>query len=264
MNTAWFRFYEELNDFLPAARRKIEFPYDFEGNPSVKDLIESLGVPHPEIDLIIVNGESSSFSRKITDGDHISVYPVFESLDISGIQHLRKEPLRETRFILDVHLGKLAKYLRLFGFDSLLDMNLNDNEIIERSIQEKRIILTRDKMLLRNKLVTHGYWIRSDNPRLQAEEVVRKFDLTGRMKPLNRCLECNTIIEPVSKELISGRIPDNTRKYYDEFWICKGCGRIYWEGSHYEKLIDFVESVKKGGVGRRNGEGESRRRENQK
>lgn len=257
MSTAWFRFYEELNDFLPASRRKIEFPADFEGNPSIKDLIESLGVPHPEIDLIIINGESSSFSAKIADGDHISVYPVFESLDVSGVQHLRKEPLRETRFILDVHLGKLAKYLRLFGFDSLLDMNLDDNEIIERSIQENRIILTRDKMLLRNKKVMHGYWIRSDNPRLQAEEVVRKFDLAGRMKPLNRCLECNTIIEPVSKELISERIPENTRKYYNEFWICPGCGRIYWEGSHFERMKEFVERIRKEGESGRNGEGES-------
>lgn len=240
MSTAWFRFYEELNDFLPESRRKVEFHHQFDGNPSVKDIIESLGVPHPEIDLILVNGESSCFSRKISDGDRISVYPVFESFDISGVQRLRREPLRDTRFILDVHLGKLAKYLRLFGFDSVLDKDLDDKGIIEKALQEKRIILTRDKLLLRNKLVTHGYWIRSTVPQLQAKEVVRRFHLAGIMKPLSRCLECNTFIEPVEKEEIIDRIPQKTRMYYNDFRICRGCNRIYWEGSHYEKMKEFI------------------------
>lgn len=244
MKRASFRFYEELNDFLPSFRKKQLFIHEFEGNPSVKDIIESLGVPHPEVDLILVNGKSADFSRKISDGDFVSVYPVFESLDISGVQRLRKEPVRENRFSLDVHLGKLLKYLRLFGFDSILDNDLDDKGIIEKAVHEKRIILTRDKLLLRNKLVTHGYWIRATSPELQAEEVVRKFDLSGSMKPFTRCLECNSTIFPVLKDEISDRLPPKTMQYYNEFMKCQGCDRIYWKGSHYERMMEFVDRIK--------------------
>lgn len=249
MNRASFRFYEELNDFLPAVRKKQDFSLEFQGNPSVKDIIESLGVPHPEVDLILINGESAEFSKKVYDGDMVSVYPVFESMDIAGVQRLRKEPLRETRFSLDVHLGKLLKYLRLLGFDAILDKDLDDKEIIEKAVQENRIILTRDKLLLRNKLVTHGYWIRSTSPQLQTVEVVRKFDLRGMMKPFTRCLECNSILEPVEKEEIEDKIPPRTRMFYNDFRICHGCDRIYWEGSHYQRMIGFVNRIHQCAVG---------------
>jgi uncharacterized protein with PIN domain len=244
MNKAWFRFYEELNDFLPSSRRKQEFMFEFENDPSVKDVIESLGVPHPEVDLILINGGSADFSRKLQDGDRVSVYPVFESLDISDVQHLRPAPLRETKFILDVHLGKLARYLRLSGFDSEYDPGLKDNVIISRSLSGKRIILTRDKMLLKNRRVTHGYFVRSANPHVQIEEVVRRFDLASQMKAFTRCLECNVRVEDVSKEHIIDRLPEKTRTFYDRFWICPSCKRIYWEGSHYERMKEFVEKLR--------------------
>ena len=118
MHKATFRFYEELNDFLPKEKRKKRFEHNFIDRASVKDVIESFGVPHTEVDLIIVNGESKNFSYIINDGDDISVYPVFESIDISNLQKLRPEPLREPKFILDVHLGTLARYLRMLGFDT--------------------------------------------------------------------------------------------------------------------------------------------------
>ncbi|HEX2970369.1 MAG TPA: Mut7-C RNAse domain-containing protein [Bacteroidales bacterium] len=244
MNRALFRFYEELNDFLPVARKKQQFIYKFDGNPSVKDIIESLGVPHPEIDLILINGESVDFSAKVKDGDSISVYPVFESLDISGIQHLRKEPLRNTCFILDVHLGKLAKNLRMLGFDSLYEKYLDDNEIIYIANNENRIILTRDRMLLKNGFVTHGYWIRSSDPGLQTAEVIKKFSLSDNMKPLTRCLECNTTVISVSKDEIIEKLPPRTRQYYNDFRRCPGCGRVYWKGSHYERMMSFVGSLR--------------------
>lgn len=244
MNKAWFRFYEELNDFLPSSRRKQEFLYEFENTPAVKDAVESIGVPHPEIDLILINGESADFSRKLQDGDHVSVYPVFESLNISDVQHLRPAPLRETKFILDVHLGKLARYLRLFGFDSEYDEDLKDNVIISRSVSEKRIILTRDKMLLKNRRVTHGYFVRATSPAKQAEEVVRKFDLASQMKIFTRCMECNVPVEDVAKEQVAGNLPERTRLYFDKFWICPRCKRIYWEGSHYDRMKEFVRQLK--------------------
>lgn len=239
----WIRFYEELNDFLPSSKRKVLFPYFFKGTPSVKDVIESLGVPHVEVDLIIVNGTPVRFSYKPKNKDQISVYPVFESIDISAVSRLRPEPLRDPKFILDVHLGKLSKYLRLLGFDTYIEDYMNDNEIIELSLKEKRIILTRDKNLLKHKQITHGYWIRSQNPKIQLKEVIRRLDLPGIVKPFTRCLECNNLVIEVPKNEILYDIKLKTKEFYTEFWKCPGCNRIYWKGSHYEKMKEHIESI---------------------
>lgn len=152
-------------------------------------------------------------------------------------------PLRVTRFILDVHLGKLAKYLRLCGFDSLFNTGLNDIQIIELSLKELRIILTRDKGLLKNKRVTHGFWIRSSDPAEQTRDVIRKFDLKNSVNPFTRCLECNGMLTDASKEEILDKLPPKTREFYDKFKKCQGCGKIYWEGSHYERMNLFIQSV---------------------
>jgi hypothetical protein len=140
MQVASFRFYAELNDFLPRAQRHTTFPYHFTGTPAVKDAIEAAGVPHPEVDLILVNGMSVAFDYPLRDGDRVAVYPVFESFDISPIVHLRPQPLRETKFILDVHLGKLAKHLRMLGFDTLYRNDYQDPDIIATALRERRII----------------------------------------------------------------------------------------------------------------------------
>jgi len=245
MGTAFFRFYEELNDFLPGRKKKQQFLHSFNGNPSVKDAIEALGVPHVEVDMILVNGESVDFSYRLKNNDHVSVYPVFESLDISKIQHLRAEPLRIVKFVADVHLGRLIRYLRLLGFDTVYDSTFTDNEIIRISVSQKKIILTRDKGLLKNRKITHGYWIRSVNPRKQLNEVIDKFDLRRLFKPFTRCLECNGLIKDVPKEQISGKLLPKTGKYFDHFYTCPDCKRVYWEGSHYEKMKQFVESLEK-------------------
>ena len=242
MSQAWFRFYEELNDFLPVSRKKQLFSHAFSGNPSVKDMIESLGVPHVELDMVLVNSESVSFSYKVKDADHISVYPVFESFNISEVQHLREQPLRDIKFVADVHLGRLVKYLRLLGFDTVYEREFSDSEIVNTSVSQKRIILTRDKVLLKNRKVTHGYWIRSADPHKQIDEVVIRLDLRRHFKPFTRCLECNGLIINIPKEEINERLLPKTRKYYNQFQICPVCRRIYWEGSHFEKMKQFVES----------------------
>ncbi len=242
-NQVRFRFYEELNDFLPVLKRKVSFVYEFKGTPSVKDAIESLGVPHVEVDLILVNGSSERFSYKLNNGDLISVYPVYESFDISTVSHLRPAPLRVTKFIPDVHLGKLAKYLRLLGFDTFFKDDLSDNDIVAMSVEEKRIILTRDRNLLKNGRVTHGYWIRSQKPVIQLEEVMHRFDLYDNVKPFTRCMECNSLVENVSKDEIKDFLMQKTREFYTEFRKCPGCKRIYWEGSHYGHMKKFVESL---------------------
>ena len=155
MRNVYIRFYEELNDFLPVDKRKIRFPHSFIGRVSVKDLIESFGVPHTEIDLILINTESVGFNYIVNDEDDISVYPVFESFDIKEVQHLRPRPLREPKFILDVQLGLLTKYMRMLGIDSSYKNSYIKNEIINFSINERRAILTKDRNLLKRNEVLH-------------------------------------------------------------------------------------------------------------
>ena len=243
--SAQFRFYEELNDFLPADRKKTQFSYYFEFNPSVKDAIEAVGVPHTEVDLILVNSESVTFSYHLRDGDKVSVYPVFESMDITNVTHLREKPLREPKFILDVHLGKLAKYLRLLGFDTLYENSYDDSEIVAIARDQNRAVLTRDVSLLKNKSVTHGYWIRSQHTKDQLTEVIRRFDLASNINPFYRCTVCNGIIEKVGKESIMDRLEPKTKRYYDEFYKCTSCEKIYWKGSHYNKMDNFVKKILK-------------------
>jgi len=174
---ATFRFYEELNDFLPSDKKKVDFISPFSGNPSIKDIIEAMGVPHVEVDLILVNGNSVDFKYILRDNDRVSVYPVFETLGINNVTHLRAQPLRVSTFILDVHLGKLANYLRMLGFDTLYRNDNDDPEIIRISLDEHRIILTRDIGLLKVKSVTHAYFVRDQHPKKQLSEVLKHFDL---------------------------------------------------------------------------------------
>jgi uncharacterized protein with PIN domain len=238
------RFYEELNDFLPQFKRKKRYDINLYGRQTVKDLIESQGVPHGEVDLILVNGNPVNFGQIINTNDDISVYPVFESFNISNATPLVNRPLRNARFILDVHLGRLAKYLRAMGFDTLYRNNYSDNEIVEISNKEKRIILTRDKGLLMRNAVQRGYWVRNTGVKDQAFEIIRKFDFFSLISPFKRCMECNGLIEPVCKESIIDLIQPRTRQYYDEFFRCTGCLKVYWKGSHYGRMNQFIMGVK--------------------
>jgi uncharacterized protein with PIN domain len=237
-----FRFYEELNDFLGKKKRKTAFPFSMKINQTVKDAIEALGVPHTEVDLILANGTSVDFEYRLHNRDRISVYPVFESLDISPVTKLRPKPLRITKFILDVHLGKLCKYLRMSGFDTYYRNDLDDDEIISLAVNEKRIILTRDIGILKHKTVTHGYWLRSQYPKKQLGEVIRRFDLQSQIKPFHRCTVCNEVIKQIDKQSIEQLIRENTKKYFEEFYQCTGCKQVYWEGSHYTGMKSFIES----------------------
>ncbi|MBW2018017.1 MAG: twitching motility protein PilT [Deltaproteobacteria bacterium] len=202
MPKAIFRFYEELNDFLPEHRRKTDFEVTFEGKRSIKDMIEALGVPHTEIDLILVNGKSIDFDYIIQDEDRVSVYPVFEYLNIENVTRLRKIPLRRIKFIADNDLGDIVKYLRMLGFDVYYDPLLSNREIIKVSRQEKRIILTRSKRLLKYKEVTHGIFVRAEAIEKQIKRIIGYLDIKDNMKPFSRCLHCNSPLESVPKEEI--------------------------------------------------------------
>jgi len=243
MSQATFRFYEELNDFLPEERRKQAVSFSFDVSPSVKDAIESLGVPHVEVDLVIANGESVGFRYRVRDGDRIAVYPAFESIDISPVVRLRPKPLRTPTFVADVHLRKLARLLRLLGFDTLHSNELSNEEVIQISVEELRIILTRDRQLLKHGAVTRGYWVRSTNPIDQAREVVRRFDLAGHVEPFSRCTACNGMLKAVSKADVQERIPPKTAIWLDEYCECTVCGKLYWRGTHTARLNEIIAQI---------------------
>jgi uncharacterized protein len=246
MPASHIRFYAELNDFLPPVRRGKRFLHSFDGRVSIKDLIESLGVPHTEVDLILVRGASVDFSYLVREGDHISVYPVFESFDISPVLRVRPHPLRQVRFVLDVHLGKLARYLRLMGFDSLYRNDFADEELASISRTESRILLTRDRGLLKHKVVTHGYCVRDTRPKTQLLEVLRRFDLFRSIHPFERCALCNSPLEAIEKEKIQDRLLPATRRHFEEFRICPACNQIYWKGSHHERMEQLIQRVAQG------------------
>jgi hypothetical protein len=240
MNVATVRFYQELNRFLQEGQSGA-LEYRFAGSPSVKDVIEAFGVPHTEVDLVLINNESVSFDARVGDGDRVAVYPMFESLDISRTSHVRGSPLRVTRFVLDVHLGKLARLLRLLGLDALYETYYTDPEIVEISLRDERVILTRDQGMLKRRAVTHGYWVRSTDPMEQVVEIVNRFDLRAQIRPFRRCMACNGVIDPVDKRQIEHTLEEGTKKHFDRFFQCRRCGRVYWRGSHYENLLGKLE-----------------------
>jgi uncharacterized protein with PIN domain/sulfur carrier protein ThiS len=236
MATATLRFYEELNDFLPPGRRKREFTAEYHDGDTVKALIESLGVPHTEVDLVLVNGRSAPFAQKVRVGDRISVYPVFESLEIGMVTRVRPAALRRTRFVLDVHLGRLAKLLRMLGFDTLYSNGYDDPSLSRISRDQGRIVLTRDRELLKRSMITHGYCLRSDQPMEQLLEVLRRFDLREKLQPFSRCLRCNSPLQDLDRSTAAASLPEYVARTYDRYKSCPDCGRIYWRGSHWEHM----------------------------
>ena len=239
-----FRFYQELNDFLPNEQRGKAFDYVFYGTPSVKDTVEAIGVPHPEIDLILVNDQSVKFDFLLQGSERVAVYPVFERFDISPLLHLRPEPLRVTKFILDVHLGKLARYLRLFGFDTYYRNDLDDPEIVHIAATEQRIILTRDLGILKTRSVTHGYWVRSIAPRQQAREVVSALQLETSFRPFSRCADCNSHLTEVDKCSVKGQLNKGVLHDFEQYAQCSGCHKVYWKGSHYDRICELIDSIR--------------------
>lgn len=237
------RFYQELNDFLPQKRRKVCFSHVFQRRASIKDMIEAQGVPHTEIELILVNGCSVDFSYIVQDGDRISVYPMFEAFDLQPIVRVRPSPLRVSRFVLDVHLGKLARYLRLLGFDTLYRNDYEDAALARLASEERRILLTRDRDLLKRAVVTRGYYVRAVDPRRQIEEVMERLDLYRAIQPFQRCVRCNGSLAATPKQQVWERLLPETQRSVEEFWICQACGQVYWEGSHMPHIRRFIETI---------------------
>ncbi|MEJ2354024.1 MAG: Mut7-C RNAse domain-containing protein [Anaerolineales bacterium] len=243
MTKASFRFHAELNHFLPASRKNTRFLVNLDGHPSVKDSIEALGVPHTEVDAIVVNDTSVDFSYQIQDGDDFQVYPASLTPEASPLTHLQPGQPRRPRFVLDTHLGKLATYLRMLGFDALYQNDYSDEDLAEISQTEDRYLLTRDRGLLKRSSVTRGYCPRSTNSRQQLVEVLQRYNLFEAIGPFQRCMHCNGTLESVSKEEILDRLEPETKKYYQDFFRCTRCRRIYWKGSHYQRMRKFIEQI---------------------
>ena len=241
--TATFRFYEELNDFLAPQHRRRSFSCRCARAATVKHMIEALGVPHTEVELVLVNGDSVGFEHLLADGDRVAVYPKFEAFDITSLLRVRERALRETRFVADAHLGGLARLLRLAGFDTLYDNHFHDREIARLGSEEGRIVLTRDRGLLKRRDVTHGCYVRALHPPEQLREIFDRLDLAGSARPFTRCLVCNTTLRLASAEEAAPRVPAAVLERYPRFAACDGCGRIYWEGSHWRRLDGRIGSV---------------------
>ena len=242
---ATLRLYGDLADLAWNADRAGEASVTVEAPRSVKDAIESSGVPHTEVDLVLVNGESVAFDHLLDDGDRVSVYPTFADLDVPS--RVRPPTLSVPRFVLDVHLGRLAERLRLLGFDTLYQNDLDDEDLVALASAGPRWLLTRDRGLLMRRAVTHGYLVRSTDPRQQVLEVTRRFRLAPALAPLTRCARCNGVLEPVDKAEIAHRLEPATRAEQDEFVQCRDCAQLYWQGSHYEHLEAFIDEVRRTG-----------------
>jgi uncharacterized protein with PIN domain len=231
VKVAHFDFPPDLQLLLPLGKRQGSFDYNFTGPQTAKHLIESLGVPHTEVGELSANGAAIGLDYLVHDGDRIEVRPAAPGCPV------------EARFLLDSHLGRLAAYLRMLGFDCLYRNDYQDVELAELVGRENRILLSRDRRLLMRKVVHYGYCPRSLDPRQQLVEVVRRFDLREEVQPFHRCLRCNALLEPVSKEAVLERLEPLTKTYFNEFAICSSCDQVYWKGSHYERMMGLVQKI---------------------
>ena len=217
--------------------------YHFDRKASIKDVIEALGAPHPLVEELTVNGRAVGFDYILRHGDNVEVRPLTPPVNPLVPTLLRPEPLDRIAFVVDVNVGKLALLLRMLGFDTIYDNDKRDAQLAEISRSGKRILLTRDISLLKRKIVMHGYLLRENDPDRQLIEVIRLYGLRGRIKPLTRCMPCNGRLVPVSKEEVLARLEPLTKKYYDSFHICEICRKIYWAGSHQEKIMAYIEAI---------------------
>lgn len=239
---AEFRFYAELNDFLALPQRGQAVCYRFSGHPGIKDPIEAIGIPHTEVDLIVVNGTPVGFDYPLQTNDRVAVYPVFNHLDLSPLPKLREERGESPAFVIDVNLGKLARGMRLLGFDALYRNDYRDSDVVDIAASQGRAVLTRDRRLLFARRITYGYWVRSVEPGQQISEVLARFRLHPRIRPFFRCLRCNGILEPATKADVLEQLEPKTKRYYEDFLRCSDCGQVYWEGSHMDGLRQWCKT----------------------
>jgi uncharacterized protein with PIN domain len=241
--TATFRYFGSLQNLLKRKYREGPIVYPFREHPGAKDAVEVMGIPHTEVNAILANGRSVGFNYQLQNLDSIDVYPLFISLPAKPLIRLSPPPPDPATFVLDVHLGKLARRLRLLGFDCLYQNDFADAEIMQLSLEQRRIILTCDRGILKHRQVLNGYLVRSDQIDNQIHEILARFLLRDRIRPWLRCMSCNGLLEKVEKAVIEHRLEPKTRLYYEDFHHCIDCDRLYWQGSHFEKINRWLATL---------------------
>ena len=243
MVTATFRFYEELNDFLPRERRGHEFCSPCARMATTKHMIEALGVPHTEVELVLLNGESVGFGVVLREGDRVAVYPKFEALDVTPLLRVRTHALRVMRFVADAHLGGLARLLRMTGFDTLYDNHFEDEEIERIAESQGRIVVTRDRDLLKRRGITHGCYVHALRSALQLREIFDRLDLARAARPFTLCMNCNAPLRAIDKALVAPALPPAVHERYQRFSACDVCSGVFWEGSHWQRMRAVVDGL---------------------
>lgn len=243
MNRIHLHFSPPLLLFLKRKDKKPILSYDLNRTSTIKDIIESFGVPHTEIGHILSDDREIDFSHRPNGSKLIQIRHVDAPFNVLKPTLLRKQPLKKIRFIVDVNVGRLSQLLRLIGLDTEYIPEASDETIAEISHQENRIVLTKDRGLLKRKKITYGRFVRAIHPEQQLKEIVCFFGLKGPFNTFSRCLRCNSDILNVEKEAILDRLEPKTKRYYSDFRICRSCNQIYWQGSHYEKLIAMLKNI---------------------
>jgi uncharacterized protein with PIN domain len=243
MVSATFRFYGELNDFLARERRGHSFATPCARAATAKHMIEALGVPHTEVELVLLNGEPRGLDDILEEGDRIAVYPRFTAFDVADVARLDQRPPGRVRFVADAHLGGLARLLRMAGFDTVYRNTLNDAEVEAIALDDGRAVLTRDRELLKRRGIAYGCYVRALKGEAQLLDVVERFGLAVRMRPLTLCLSCNAPLRPIAKAEVLDRLPPRVAATQDEFSTCDCCHGVFWKGSHWQRMAGVLNEI---------------------
>ncbi|HEX37823.1 MAG TPA: hypothetical protein ENG70_03060 [Candidatus Cloacimonetes bacterium] len=237
------RFYEELNVFIPQEFRKKRFSHTLKVQTSVKDLVESFNVPHTQVDMILVNQKQVDFSHIIKDHDDISVFPYFHRFKIEAISKISHPKPEIIRFIADNHLGNLARDLRMLGLDTLHNERFIHHELVEQANSQERILLTKDRNILKRNDLNFGYYVYANQDADQLAEVVLQFDLADKLSPLSRCLRCNAILEKIDKDKVLDRLPQRVKHTHNSFTYCPHCDKVFWKGTHIDRMTEKLDTI---------------------
>lgn len=243
MVSATFRFYGELNDFLARERRGHAFTTPCARAATTKHMVEALGVPHTEVELVLLNGDPAGLDDILEEGDRVAVYPRFTQLPVADVARLGQRPPGRARFVADAHLGALARLLRMAGFDTVYRNTLHDAEVEAIAQDEGRAVLTRDRALLKRRGIEYGCYVRALKAEAQLRDVVERFGLAERVRPFTLCLSCNAPLRPVAKADVMARLPPRVAATHDEFSTCDRCHGVFWKGSHWQRMAEVLDTI---------------------
>lgn len=217
--------------------------YELSRRASVKDVIEALGPPHAVVGRLLVNGEERGFSVLLKPGDRVEVFPEHVPVDVTRPTPLKPAPLPGLRFLADANVGRLARMMRMLGLDTAYDRSLSDPELAELAQREKRIVVSKDRNLLKRSSICHAHLVRCDNPQDQLRNLAVHFGLTPPFAAFSRCIACNALLQPVNKQDVLHLLEPLTRIHYHVFRKCPECGRVFWQGSHFERMHELLRDL---------------------